>query len=79
MKRSSINIRMMQNFCNHITTGEPLLAPGLDGIYPLQLANGAYLSSVKVDEMRFPIDAKVYDELLLRLAEEERKSVKRRN
>lgn len=36
---------ILQNFTNHILKGEPLLAPGYDGVHSLQISNGAYLSS----------------------------------
>ncbi len=36
---------ILQNFTNAILHGEPLLAPGVEGIHSLMLSNAAYLSS----------------------------------
>lgn len=36
---------ILQNFANHILNGEPLIAPGEDGILSLSISNAAYLSA----------------------------------
>lgn len=56
---------ILQNFTNCVLFGEPLLAPGTDGIYELTLSNAAYLSSWKgCTEVKLPFDADEYDKLL---------------
>ncbi len=47
---------ILQNFANHILKGEPLLAPGQDGVYSLQLSNAAYLSSWTEQWVTLPMD-----------------------
>lgn len=47
---------ILQNFTNHILKEEPLLAPGYDGIYSLQLSNAAYLSSWTGEWVTLPMD-----------------------
>ena len=56
---------IIQNFANAILHGEPLLAPGTDGIYELTLSNAAYLSGWKKGaEITLPFDVAEFDELL---------------
>ncbi len=39
------HLGILQNFTNCILHGEPLLAPGYDGVKELSISNAAYLSS----------------------------------
>lgn len=56
---------ILQNFTNAILHGEPLLAPGTDGIYELMLSNAAYLSSWQGGaEVSLPPDGALFDRLL---------------
>ena len=55
---------IVQNFCDHILDGAPLLAPGEDGIRSLSIANAMVLSSWTDDWVDLPIDADKYWELL---------------
>ncbi len=41
------HVGILKNFTNHILNGEPLLAPGMEGIYGLAIANAMMLSSWK--------------------------------
>ncbi len=50
--------------------GEPLLAPGADGLNELALSNAAYLSSWLDREIKLPPDSELFDaELAARIAE----------
>ncbi|MGL5435310.1 MAG: Gfo/Idh/MocA family protein [Lachnospiraceae bacterium] len=64
-------IRIIQNFRNNIVDGEPLLAPGEEGLNAMELANGAYFSALKEQATSFPIDAQEYERLLDKCQEEE--------
>ena len=60
---------ILQNFANAVLFGEPLIAPGTDGIYELSLSNAAYLSSARGNaEIELPFDAAEFDGLLSTLA-----------
>lgn len=54
------HIGILQNFSNAIRLGDPLIAPGKEGIYGLTLANGAYLSWWKNDIVKLPLDPDEY-------------------
>ena len=41
------HVGILKNFTNHILNGEPLLSPGMEGIYGLAIANAMMLSSWK--------------------------------
>ncbi len=41
------HVGILKNFTNHILYGEPLLSPGMEGIYGLSIANAMMLSSWK--------------------------------
>jgi predicted dehydrogenase len=47
---------IVQNFVNAIQNGEPLLSPGAEGLYSLQLINGFLLSSHKNEMLSLPVD-----------------------
>ena len=55
---------ILQNFTNAISFGEPLLAPGYDGLNQLALQNAAYLSAWKGCTVQLPFDEGEYDALL---------------
>ncbi|HEX2951029.1 MAG TPA: Gfo/Idh/MocA family oxidoreductase, partial [Armatimonadota bacterium] len=57
---------IIRNVARHILFGEPLLTPGSDGIYPLELANAVWLSADKQQTVSLPIDRAAYDEFLAR-------------
>jgi predicted dehydrogenase len=60
---------LLQNFANAILDGEPLIAPGADGINSLELANAMVLSSVREKGIELPLDGAVWAAELERLAE----------
>jgi len=56
---------ILRNFTNSILHGEPLLAPGYDGINELTIQNAAYLSAWKGSiPVHLPFDTAEYDALL---------------
>ena len=61
---------ILENFARGVLYGEPLLAPGADGLNELALSNAAYLSSWLDREIRLPPDSELFDaELAARIAE----------
>ncbi len=54
------HITVMENFAKHILEGEPLLAPGSDGINGVNLANAILLSSWLGKEVDNPVDEDLY-------------------
>ena len=50
------HIGIIQNFTNAILYGEPLLAPGDEGISSLMISNAAYLSHWKGETVTLPFD-----------------------
>jgi predicted dehydrogenase len=53
-----------QNFINAIRLGEPLIAPGEEGIHGLTLSNAMYLSTWTDNWVDLPIDEELYVEKL---------------
>lgn len=51
---------ILRNFTNGILHGEPLLAPGKDGIHGLTLSNAMHLSSWTEDWVELPLDEDLY-------------------
>ena len=69
---------IINNFTNHIVNGEPLIAPGADGIRGLTISNAIHLSSWTGEAVELPIDEdKFIDELEKRKAEERESSKKK--
>jgi len=64
-------ITILQNFSDHIRKDVPLIAPGSSGIIPLEMANGAYLSSWLDKRIEFPIDDIEYEKMLHKQMESE--------
>lgn len=60
---------LLQNFTNAILDGEPLIAPGAEGINSLELANAMVLSSVKGQTIELPLDGNKWAAERARLAE----------
>lgn len=62
---------VMENYALHLLTGSPLLAPGSDGIFGVQLANASQLSSWTGHTVSVPCDREAYNaELNKRIAAE---------
>jgi len=58
---------ILRNFARAILDGEPLLAPGEEGLLSLELANAIILSSHKGEPVDLPLDRAEYDALMERL------------
>ena len=58
---------LMQNFANAILDGEPLIAPGEDGIHSVELANVILYSSLIGQTVELPMDSAAYEEKLNQL------------
>ena len=70
---------MMQNFVNAILHGEPLIAPGEEGIYSVELANVMVYSSLLSQTVDLPMNAEAWERKLNQLIAEskiEKKVVK---
>jgi len=57
----------MQNFVNAILQGEPLIAPGAEGIASVELANGMLYSSLLGKTLELPMNSAEYETTLLKL------------
>lgn len=56
----SQHMEVLRNFAANILEGEPLIAPGSDGIHGVSLANAIHLSSWLEKEVELPIDEELY-------------------
>ena len=66
------HVGILENFARGVLYGEPLLAPGEDGLCELALSNAAYLSSWLDREVTLPPDTDAFDaELAARIAASE--------
>ncbi len=61
---------LMQNFVNAILDGEPLIAPGADGIHAVELANVMVYSSLLGETVELPIDGAAWERKLNQLIAE---------
>ena len=55
---------LMQNFVNAILDGEPLVAPGEEGIHSIELANVILYSSLMGQTVELPMDSGAYEKKL---------------
>jgi predicted dehydrogenase len=55
---------MVQNFVNCILEGEPLIAPGEEGIHSVELANGMVYSSFLNQTVELPMDGAAWEKKL---------------
>ncbi len=62
---------ILRNFAGAILHGEPLIAPGTDGIFELTLSNAAYLSAATDDWVDIPFATNRFTALLQTLQAEE--------
>jgi predicted dehydrogenase len=62
--RNAGHVAILQNFTNAVLNGEPLIAPGEEGIHNLTLCNAAYLSHWTGKEVQLPLDEDLYYNLL---------------
>ncbi|OGV81387.1 MAG: hypothetical protein A3K19_07985 [Lentisphaerae bacterium RIFOXYB12_FULL_65_16] len=58
------HVNIHRNFARHILNGEPLVAPGEEGIRSLELANAVWLSSFKKKPIDLPISRSAYNAFL---------------
>jgi predicted dehydrogenase len=58
---------LMQNFVNAILDNEPLIAPGEEGIYSVELANVILYSSLMEATVNLPMDSSAYEQRLKQL------------
>jgi len=58
---------MVQNFVNAILDGEPLIAPGAEGIHSVELANVMVYSSLLHDTVELPMDGAAWEKMLNQL------------
>lgn len=61
---------LMQNFVNAILDGEPLIAPGADGIHSVELANAIVYSSFRNDTLELPMNGLEWENKLQQLIAE---------
>src|SRR5437867_480549 len=61
---------LMQNFVNAILDGEPLIAPGAEGIHSVELANVMLYSSLLGETVELPMDSAAYERKLNELIAE---------
>src|SRR6478736_4501071 len=61
---------LMQNFVNSILDGEPLIAPGAEGIHSVELANVILYSSLIDEIVEMPMDSAAYEKKLNQLIAE---------
>lgn len=58
---------LVQNFVNAILDHEPLIAPGKEGIYSVELANAILYSSLNGQTVELPLDSGQYEQKLQQL------------
>jgi hypothetical protein len=64
------HIGILKNFVGAITRGEPLIAPAVEGIHSVELANAMLLSSFRDAPVTLPMDSATYAaELKKKIAE----------
>ncbi len=63
---------IIQNFARAILYGEPLMAPGEQGLWAMELINALILSSKRGKAVEIPVDRAEYDQLLAELRAQSR-------
>jgi predicted dehydrogenase len=58
---------ILQNFVNAILEGEPLIAPGAEGMGSVELANAMLYSSILGQTVELPLDGAAYEKTLQQL------------
>jgi predicted dehydrogenase len=61
---------ILQNFVNAVLDGEPLIAPGAEGLYSVELANVMLYSSLLGQTVELPMDSAAYEGMLRKLIAE---------
>ena len=68
---------MVQNFVNAVLDGEPLIAPGEEGINSVELANAMVYSSLLGETLELPLDGAAWEKKLNQLIDSESKVQKK--
>jgi len=58
---------ILQNFVNAVLDGEPLIAPGAEGLHSVELANAMLYSSILGETLELPMDSAAYEKALQQL------------
>ena len=58
------HLAIIENFARHIRKGEPLIAPGEEGLRSLELANAVWLSAHTGKKVKLPLSRRAYDDFL---------------
>jgi predicted dehydrogenase len=66
------HLGVLQNFVNAILDREPLVAPAVEGIHSVELANAMIYSALQAETVTLPLDSAVYAGELERLIRESR-------
>lgn len=66
------HLGVLQNFVNAILDREPLVAPAVEGIHSVELANAMIYSALQAETVTLPLDSSVYAAELERLIRESR-------
>lgn len=64
------HVGVIQNFVDSIRNGEPLLAPAVEGIHSVELANAMIYSALEGQTVKLPLDSRAYAAKLERLVQE---------
>ncbi len=75
-EKDSAHAGILQNFTNSILFGEPLLAPGQEGLNGLSISNAIYLSDWMEEWVELPMDEELYLNLLRNKQKEAKQEVK---
>lgn len=59
---------LLQNFVNAIRDGEPLIAPGVDGLHSVELANAMVYSSLQNETLELPLSGAAWETKLNQLS-----------
>ena len=62
--------KIHQNFVNAILDGEELIAPAIQGIHSVEMANAMIMAGIENTEVQLPMDRDAYEAMLQRLIEE---------
>ena len=66
------HLGILQNFVNAILDGEPLIAPAVEGIFSVELANAMIYSALQAETVSLPLDSAAYAVELERLIRDSR-------
>ncbi len=67
VEREAGHIAILRNMAQHLLTGEPLVAPGVEGIKTVEMINACILSGATGERVTIPVDRMRYDAFLAEL------------